>query len=62
MQIGGLKEKLIAAHKAGIKRALIPAKNYERDLKEIPKEVLDHLTIIPVQTIHDVFAEVFKRG
>lgn len=62
LQIGGLKEKLIAAHKAGIKRALIPAKNYERDLKEIPKEVLDHLTIIPVQTIHDVFAEVFKRG
>ena len=62
LQIGGLKEKLIAAHKAAIKRALIPAKNYERDLKEIPQEVLDSLEIIPVQSIHDVFAEVFKRG
>lgn len=62
LQIGGLKEKLIAAHKAGIKRALIPAKNYERDLKEIPQEVVDSLEIIPVRSIHDVFAEVFGRG
>lgn len=61
LQIGGLKEKLIAAHKAGIKRALIPKKNYERDLNEIPKEVLDSMRIIPVQTIDEVFAEVFPH-
>lgn len=59
LAIGGLKEKLIAAHKAGIKRALIPFKNYERDLSDIPKEVLDSLQIIPVKNIDEVFAQVF---
>lgn len=59
LAIGGLKEKLIAAHKAGIKRALIPSKNYERDLNDIPKEVLDSLQIIPVKNIDEVFAQVF---
>lgn len=59
LAIGGLKEKLIAAHKAGIKRALIPSKNYERDLSDIPKEVLDSLQIIPVKNIDEVFAQVF---
>lgn len=59
LAIGGLKEKLIAAYKAGIKRALIPVKNYERDLSDIPKEVLDSLQIIPVKNINEVFAQVF---
>lgn len=59
LAIGGLKEKLIAAHKAGIKRALIPSKNYERDLNDIPKEVLDSLQITPVKNIDEVFAQVF---
>ena len=59
LAIGGLKEKLIAAHKAGIKRVLIPSKNYERDLSDIPKEVLDSLQIIPVKKIDEVFAQVF---
>lgn len=59
LAIGGLKEKLIAAHKAGIKRVLIPSKNYERDLSDIPKEVLDSLQIIPVKNIDEVFAQVF---
>ena len=52
--IGGLKEKLIAAHKAGIKKVLIPRKNYERDLDELPNEVKDAIEIIPVDTIDDV--------
>jgi len=55
LQIGGLKEKLIAAHKAGIKKALIPAKNFERDLKEIPEEVKENLEILPVSNILEVF-------
>jgi ATP-dependent Lon protease len=54
LPIGGLKEKLIAAYKAGVKRALIPRKNYERDLEDLPKEVLDHVEIIPVDRIEDV--------
>ena len=54
LPIGGLKEKLIAAYKAGVKRALIPKKNYERDLDEIPKEILDNITITPVSRIEEV--------
>lgn len=56
LPIGGLKEKLIAAYKAEIKTALIPKKNYERDLKDIPKEVLDNMQIVAV----DSFDEVLK--
>lgn len=52
--IGGLKEKLIAAHKAGIKKALIPRKNFERDLDELPVEVKQKIEIIAVDTIDDV--------
>lgn len=52
--IGGLKEKLIAAYKSKIKTALIPQKNYDRDLADIPDEVKEHLRIIPVKTIDEV--------
>ncbi|ECP6145531.1 TPA: endopeptidase La [Campylobacter jejuni] len=54
LPIGGLKEKLIAAYKADIKTALIPRKNYERDLKDIPSEVRDNMEIIAVDTFSDV--------
>lgn len=58
LPIGGLKEKLIAAHKAGIKTALIPQKNYARDLDDIPLEVKKDMKIIPVNKIEDVLKEV----
>ncbi|WP_169974858.1 MULTISPECIES: endopeptidase La [unclassified Campylobacter] len=54
LPIGGLKEKLIAAHKAGIKTALIPRKNYDRDLNEIPEDVKRDVKILAVDTIEDV--------
>ena len=54
LPIGGLKEKLIAAYKADIKTALIPKKNYERDLKDIPSEVKDNMQIIAVSDISEV--------
>jgi ATP-dependent Lon protease len=54
LAIGGLKEKLIAAHKAGVKTALIPKKNYEKDLSEIPDEVKENINIIAVERIEDV--------
>ena len=54
LPIGGLKEKLIAAHKAGIKTALIPRKNYERDLGEIPADVKNDIRILPMDVIEDV--------
>jgi len=58
LQIGGLKEKLIAAHKAGMCKVLIPAKNYERDLEDIPKEVKDSLEIIGVTRVEEVLKQV----
>lgn len=57
LPIGGLKEKLIAAYKAKMKKALIPRKNYERDLEEIPQEVKDAMEIKPVDVIEDVLKE-----
>ena len=58
LPIGGLKEKLIAAYKANMTKALIPAKNYERDLEDIPKEVKDSLEIISVSRIEEVLKEI----
>ena len=57
LPIGGLKEKLIAAYKAKMKKALIPRKNFERDLDEIPQEVKDAMEIKAVDVIEDVLKE-----
>jgi ATP-dependent Lon protease len=54
LPIGGLKEKLIAAHKANIKLALIPMKNYQRDLEDLPDEVKEALEIVGVEHITEV--------
>lgn len=61
LPIGGLKEKLIAAYKAGVTKALIPAKNYERDLEDIPEEVTSNIKIIGVSNIEDVLKEIFVK-
>ena len=53
LPIGGLKEKLLAAHRGGITTVLIPSEN-EKDLDEIPKNIKQHLTIKPVRWIDDV--------
>ncbi|NRA56289.1 MAG: endopeptidase La [Gammaproteobacteria bacterium] len=53
LPIGGLKEKLLAAHRGGIKRVLIPFEN-ERDLEEIPANVIGDLEIFPVRWIDEV--------
>ncbi|PAF43071.1 endopeptidase La [Helicobacter sp. 11S03491-1] len=58
LPIGGLKEKLIAAHKAGMKKVLIPEKNYQRDLGDIPEEVKKEVQIIPVKKIEDVLTQI----
>ena len=55
LPIGGLKEKLLAAHRGGIETIIIPHEN-EKDLADIPKTVLDKLEIKPVQWIDDVLA------
>jgi len=53
LPIGGLKEKLLAAHRGGIKTVLIPHEN-ERDLKEIPDNIKAQLEIIPVKWVDEV--------
>ena len=53
LPIGGLKEKLLAAHRAGIKKVLIPIEN-KKDLAEVPKTVLESIEIIPVKNVEEV--------
>ena len=53
LQIGGLKEKLLAAHRAGIKKVLIPAEN-QKDLVEIPKIIHKSIEIVSVKTVEEV--------
>jgi ATP-dependent Lon protease len=59
MEIGGLKEKSLAALRAGITTILYPASN-KRDLAEMPKEAKQKLTFIPVKTMDDVIAHALK--
>jgi len=61
LPIGGLKEKLLAALRGGIKKVLIPAEN-EKDLADIPQNVKDGLSIVPVSDITEVFAHALKRS
>ena len=56
LPIGGLKEKLLAAHRGGITTVLIPSEN-EKDLSEIPDNIKSRLKIIPVRWIDQVFEE-----
>ena len=53
LPIGGLKEKLLAAHRAGIKKVLIPREN-KKDLLEVPKTVLETIEIIFVKNVEEV--------
>jgi len=53
LAIGGLKEKLLAAHRGGIKTIVIPDEN-KKDLKEIPDNIKESLNVIPVKWIDEV--------
>lgn len=60
LEIGGLKEKLLAALRAGIKTVLIPEAN-EKDLAEVPENVRQSLTVIPVKHMDDVLKVALTR-
>ena len=60
LAIGGLKEKLLAAHRGGIKTVLIPAENV-KDLAEIPDNVKNRLDIHPVRWIDEVLELALER-
>ncbi|MDP9037271.1 MAG: endopeptidase La [Myxococcota bacterium] len=59
LPVGGIKEKLLAAHRAGIKEVLIPARN-EPDLEELPKDVRAELTVHLVKRVDQVLALVLE--
>ena len=59
LPIGGLKEKLLGAQRAGITKILIPRENLV-DLKDVPEEVKNELTILPVETVEDVLRETLE--
>jgi ATP-dependent Lon protease len=61
LPIGGLKEKLLAAHRGGIKTVLIPEQNV-KDLAEIPDNVKNKLEIIPVRWIDKVLEIALERS
>ena len=60
LAIGGLKEKLLAALRSGIRKVLIPASN-QKDLIDIPSKVIDKLEIIPVENVGDVLKIALKN-
>jgi len=61
LPVGGIKEKVLAAHRAGLSKVLLPKEN-EKDLVEIPKEVRKDLALEFVDNIDDVFGHVFSRA
>ena len=60
LAIGGLKEKLLAAHRAGIKKLIIPKDN-EKDLADIPQKIKDDIKIITVETVDEVLKIALKN-
>ena len=60
LPVGGIKEKVLAAHRAGIRRIILPKAN-EKDLKDVPQEVREELTILPVERIEEVLPAAFNQ-
>ena len=58
LPIGGLLEKVLAAHRVGIRRVIIPADNVV-DLAEIPDEVREAVEFVPVSRVHEVWEAIF---
>src|SRR6185312_2595844 len=55
LPVGGIREKALAARRHGIKEFVLPARN-EADLAELPPEIADHMTFVPVRTLEEVLA------
>jgi ATP-dependent Lon protease len=60
LPIGGLKDKIIGAHRGGIKTIFIPKKN-EKDIDDIPKEIQKDIKLILVDNYNEIYNEVFKK-
>ena len=56
LPVGGIKEKVLAAHRAGIKKVILPKEN-ERDLEDVPEDARNELKFVPVETVEEVLKE-----
>jgi len=56
LPVGGIREKVLAAHRAGIKKVILPREN-ERDLPDVPEDVRGELTFVTVETVEEVLRE-----
>ncbi|MGB9724368.1 MAG: endopeptidase La [Chloroflexia bacterium] len=61
LPIGGVKEKVLAAHRAGIRTFLLPKKN-QPDLEEVPRNILRHLNVVMVERMDEVLPLAFRDG
>ncbi|MBI4560117.1 MAG: endopeptidase La [Candidatus Hydrogenedentes bacterium] len=59
LPVGGVKEKVLAAHRAGIKEVILPKEN-QKDLTEVPSEVREELKLLPVSTMEEVLRQTFS--
>jgi len=60
LPVGGIKEKLLAAHRAGIKEVLVPSRN-EKDLEEVPKDILSELKVHLIKRVDEVLPIVLEE-
>jgi len=58
LPVGGIREKVLAAYRAGLKRVILPARN-QQDLEEVPDDVRGQIEFIPVRSIDELFGLVF---
>ncbi len=60
LPVGGIKEKVLAAHRAGVKRVILPERNMA-DLEEVPQEVRETLEFVPVTKMDEVLANALEE-
>ena len=59
LPVGGIKEKMLAAHRAGIQRIVLPERN-EKDVVDVPEEIRDEMEIVYVRTVAEVLQAVLE--
>jgi ATP-dependent Lon protease len=60
LPVGGIRDKVLAAHRAGIRKIVLPRENNEKDLEEVPQQVRDEIEFIPVERIDQVLEAALK--
>lgn len=62
LPVGGVKAKVLAAQRKGLTRVIMPRQNYSRDLDDLPDEVKEAMTFLPVRTVAEAISHVFAEG